>query len=70
MRYYIANENNIPYKEQPENGYTKLQLIDCIHRYAKEDARLFGGTYTDYIHDYRVLTDKFKDVTDQFYNVV
>ena len=69
-RYYIANQDNIPYHAQPENGYTKLQVIARIHREAKEAAYLFGGKYTDYIHDYRVLTDKFKDVTDQFYNVV
>ena len=70
MRYYIANKDNIPYHAQPEKGYTKLQIIACIHRYAKEDAKLFGGTYTDYIHDYNILTDKFKEVTADFYNLV
>ena len=70
MRYYIADHNNIPYHAQPEKGYTKLQVIAAVHRYAREAANLFGGDYTDYIHNYRVLTDKFHDVTDEFYNMV
>ena len=70
MRYYIANQDNIPYHAQPENGYTKLQVIDRIHREAHTDASLFGGAYTDHIHDYRVLNSKFDDVTDDFYNLV
>lgn len=70
MRYFIANKDNIPYHAQPENGYTKLQVIDRIHREAVTDAFLFGGTYKDHIHDYRVLTTKFHDVTDDFYNLV
>lgn len=70
MRYFIADYNNIPYKEQPYNGYTKLQVIARIHREAHRDASLFGGVYTDHIHDYRVLNSKFDDVTDEFYNLV
>ena len=71
MRYCIADENNIPYHEQPENGYTKLQVIARIHREAQADASLFGGVYTDYIHDYNVLEAKtLKNVTDDFYNAV
>lgn len=70
MRYYIATKDNIPYHAQPENGYTELQVIAAVQRYAGEDARLFGGTYTDYIHDYNILNSEFKDVTDYFYNRV
>ena len=69
-RYFIANRDNIPYHAQPENGYTKLQVIARIHRESRTDADLFGGNYTDYIHDYRVLTNTFHDVTDNFYNLV
>lgn len=69
-RYYIATTDNIPYHAQPEEGYTELQLINAIHRYAKEDARIFGGVYTDYIHDYNVLDSNFHDVTKYFYNRV
>ena len=56
MRYYIANKDGIPYRSQPENGYTELKVIAAVHRYATEDAKLFGGTYTDYIHDYTILS--------------
>lgn len=70
MRYYIATMDSIPYHAQPEKGYTELQVIDAVHRYAKDDAKILGGHYTNYIHDYRILTDKFNDVTDNFYNKV
>lgn len=66
MRYYIATKDGIPYKAQPENGYTELQVINAVHRYAQEDARLFGGEYTDYIHDYTILTDKFREATELY----
>lgn len=70
MRYFIADLNNIPYREQPYNGYTKLQVIARIHRESHRDAMLFGGKYTDHIHDYRVLDANCTDVTDDFYNLV
>ena len=28
MRYFVTDYNGIPYKEQPKNGYTKLQIIE------------------------------------------
>lgn len=62
MRYYIATLDNIPYKAQPENGYTKLQIIDTVHRYAREDAKLFGGHYTDYLFSYHILDSNFREV--------
>ena len=64
MRYYIATIDCIPYHAQPEKGYTKLQVIARIHREAKEDARLFGGHYTDYIHNYSILDTNFKEATE------
>ena len=70
MRYYIANQDNIPYHAQPEEGYTELQVIAAVHRYAEEDAKLFGGKYTDHIHDYNILDSNCKDVTKYFYNRV
>lgn len=57
-RYYIANLDNIPYRSQPDKGYTKLQVIQAVWRYAKEDAKLYGGNYTDYIYDYHILDIK------------
>lgn len=43
MRYYIATMDGIPYHAQPEKGYTELQVIDAVHRYATDDARILGG---------------------------
>lgn len=70
MRYFIANKDNIPYHAQPEKGYTLLQVIAAVHRYAEEDARLFGGKYIDYIHDYNILDNHFHNVTVDFKNIV
>lgn len=66
MKYYIANKDGIPYHAQPENGYTKLQVIDAVHRYCIEDAKLFGGHYTDYIPDYTILDTKFHEATELY----
>ena len=66
MRYYIANKDGIPYRSQPDNGYTELQVIAAVHRYAQEDAKLFGGDYTDHIHDYTILDQKFHEATELY----
>lgn len=70
MRYYIATDTGIPYRSQPENGYTKLEVIAAVQRYAKEDAKLFGGHYTDYLPSYCILDSNFHDVTDEFTNLI
>ena len=70
MRYYIATSDGIPYHGQPDEGYTELQVIAAVHRYSEEDARLFGGKYTDYIHFYRVLNASFNDVTEDFADAI
>lgn len=66
MRYYIATVDGIPYHAQPENGYTKLQVIARVHREAKEDARLFGGNYTDYLKCYTILDKNFREATELY----
>lgn len=66
MRYYIATTDNIPYHEQPENGYTKLQVIARVHREAKECARLFGGDYTDYLKEFNILDSNFREATELY----
>lgn len=66
MRYYIATTDLIPYHAQPEKGYTVLQVIARVHREAKEDARLFGGDYLDYINNYKILDNHFREATELY----
>lgn len=71
MRYYIANENNIPFREQPENGYTKLQVIARVQREIKECIKLFGGEFKDYKKGYfNILDNNFHEVTKEFENLI
>ena len=66
MRYYIANEDRIPYKAQPDEGYTKLQVISAVHRYANQDANILGGHYTDYIGCYTILDSNFREASELY----
>lgn len=56
MRYFIANEDNIPLHAQPENGYTELQVIARVHREQAEEKKLFGNN--DY--KWHILDNKFR----------
>ena len=62
MRYYIANSNRIPLKEQPNNGYTKLQVIERVQREIEQCVRLYGGQFQDYKSDFVVLNNKFHEM--------
>lgn len=64
MRYYIANENGIPYHEQPANGYTKLQVIARAQREIKEYVKLWGGKFSDYKGWFLILDKNFHEVHD------
>lgn len=41
MRYYVANCDLIPLREQPTNGYTKLGAVERAQRLAEHDAKMF-----------------------------
>lgn len=62
MRYYIANQDGIPFHEQPTNGYTRLQVIARLHREIEECIKLFGGVFQDYKDCFVVLDSKFRSV--------
>jgi len=58
MRYYVTNENLIPFHEQPAEGYTKLQAIARAQRELKSAVDLFGGKYSDYAGWVHIIDDK------------
>lgn len=69
MRYYIANENCIPLRSQPENGYTKLQVIARVQREIEECIKLFGGTFADHKRVFTILDSNFHEV-DELYTAI
>lgn len=70
MRYYIADDNAIPFHEQPAEGYTKLQVIARAQREIDECIKLFGGSFQDYKSWFIILDNKFHDVTKDFINAI
>ena len=64
MRYYVADYNGIPYREQPENGYTKLQVIERVQREVESCVRLYGGKFGDYVDWFQIKDKNMKTVTE------
>lgn len=63
-RFVVANDNGIPFHEQPEGGYTYLQAICRIQREINDCIKLWGGKAEDYKDWFMVLDHKFKEVKD------
>lgn len=59
MRYYVTNDDLIPFHEQPAEGYTKLQAIERAQREVKEAVKLFGGKESDYTSWFHMVDNKF-----------
>ena len=66
MRYFLATEDNIPYRSQPSEGYTKEQIIDVVRRWAREDVRVFGETPDFWFDTYHILDDHFREATELY----
>lgn len=64
MRYYIANIDNIPLYSQPENGYTKLQVLNRAQRELDECVKLFGKSPKDYTKWFHILDQNFHRCKD------
>ena len=60
MRYYISDNNGIPLRNQPKNGYTKLEAIERVQRECEECVSLFGGKIQDYTNDFYIMDNNFK----------
>lgn len=62
MRYFVTDYNGIPYKEQPENGYTKLQVIERVQKEIENCIKLFGGNFQDYKDWFIIKNNKFETI--------
>lgn len=63
-RYYVTNEDFIPLRAQPNEGYTKLQAIARAQREVDECVQLFGGKPEDYTAYFHIFDDKMKYCRD------
>lgn len=57
-RYYVTNEDLIPLRAQPEDGYTKLEAIARAQREVDECVKLFGGKPENYTSCFHIMDDK------------
>jgi hypothetical protein len=55
LRYYVTDDDYIPLKAQPENGYTQLKAIERAQREAEESARLFGLSVSETAKWYHIM---------------
>ena len=62
MRYFVTDYTGIPYKEQPKNGYTKLQVIERVQKEIENCIRLFGGSFQDYKDWFIIKNNKFETI--------
>lgn len=66
MRYYIADYNRIPLKEQPERGYTLLQVIARVRRAVEWDKCLLGLEFNEAKEGYTILDSNFHECKDLY----
>lgn len=59
MKYFVTNENLIPFHAQPENGYTKLQAIERVQHEARESSKLFNLPITETVKWYHIIDSNF-----------
>lgn len=59
MKYYVTNDDLIPFHAQPADGYTKLQAIERAQREVKECVKLFGGKESDYTSYFHIMDSNF-----------
>lgn len=64
MRYFVTDENLIPLKEQPINGYTFLKAIERAQREMTKDFKLFGGKLSEYAKYYHIMDENCNYIKD------
>ncbi len=62
MKYYIADYNGIPLREQPDEGYSLEEAIERVHREIAECVMLFGGKPEDYKKSFCIMDEKFHTI--------
>lgn len=59
MKYYVTNDDLIPFHEQPPNGYTKLKAIERAQREAKQASELFAIPITETAKWFHIVDSNF-----------
>ena len=64
LRYYVTDDDYIPLKAQPDEGYTKLQAIQRAQREAEQSAKLFKMRVADTAKWYHIMDSNNKILRD------
>ena len=57
-RYYVADDNYIPLREQPDEGYTALKAVERAQREAERAAKMFNEPISETRTWFHILDDK------------
>lgn len=58
-RYFVANEDCIPFGDQPENGYTAMGAVERAQREAEKASKMFGEPISETRTWFRILDSDF-----------
>lgn len=64
LRYFVTDDDYIPLKAQPENGYTKLQAVERAQREAEQASKLFKLPISDTAKWYHIMDSNNKILHD------
>lgn len=56
-RYYVTDDDYIPLREQPNEGYTQLKAIERAQREAEQAAKLFKLPVSNTAKWYHIMDD-------------
>lgn len=59
MKYFVTNDDLIPFREQPENGYTELQAIKRAQREAEQASKLFNISINETVKWFHIVDQNF-----------
>ena len=60
LRYYVTDDDYIPLREQPNEGYTELQAIERAQREAERSAKLFNLKVSETAKWYHIMDSNNK----------
>lgn len=58
-RYYVADDNYIPLREQPDEGYTALKAVERAQREAERAAKMFNEPISETRTWFHILDKNF-----------
>jgi hypothetical protein len=60
LRYFVTDDDYIPLREQPNEGYTELQAVERAQREAERSAKLFNLKVSETAKWYHIMDSNHK----------